>query len=345
MRSLIFTAGDVGGARALLPIIALAAARGQATRVIRHGALVAEPHVAGEWIDAGDVSFTDPAHRPLALVFAGSVADAVPLQFARRADAAGVPTIFVLDSWSSYASRLTTDGLAPFLPSVYCVPDHKAEACARRDGVTAPIVVTGQPAFADAVGESRSVQIQARAGVKVLLVSEPAEADHGRSRGYTETEVMTMIAAALQNLAPPIHIDILPHPRDDAAKITSLWTSVKGNLDGEILRQNSLKSVADYDAVIGMASVLLYRAWLLGLPVLSCQPGLILDPLRQFGERDGIILVDKVEGATHKIHAWAETLVQGQNLALRPEAFTHAKAAETILQVATESGMRALNVQ
>jgi hypothetical protein len=169
-------------------------------------------------------------------------------------------------------------------------------------------------------------------------VSEPAEADHGRSRGYTETDVMTVIADALQEMGGRITIDVLPHPRDDAAKVAAIWNRVRGNVTGEILEKNTLRSVADYDGVAGMASVLLYRAWLLGLPVLSCQPGLVLDPLRQFGDREGILLVDEVNTAKAQIPSWAKALVPGGKLALRPEAHQHATAAEAILRIAHKLG-------
>jgi len=344
MRPLLFAAGDVGGARALLPIIALAAARGQPTLILRHGAITAEP-VSGAWIETDALSFGDPALRPRAFIFAGSVADPVPLRVARAAAAAGIPTIFVLDSWSSYGSRLATDGLDPFKPDVYCVPDEKAKSDARRAGVTCTIEVTGQPAFAGVLAEAQTPAARAASRTKILFVSEPVEADHGRSRGYTEAEAMTAIARGLQPLAAHVEVDVLPHPRDDVPRIASLWTGARGSLAGEILGQNTLRSVVDYDAVAGIASVLLYRAWLLGRPALSCQPGLVLPSLRQFGERDGIVLIDEMDGAPRRIQAWAEALTPGRPAVLRPEAMQHAAAAEMILQIAAKSAMRTLNVQ
>lgn len=338
MSPLLFAAGDVGGARALLPVIALASAYGQRPWVLKHGALTTEKNVAGDWIGVTDLLFADPAHHPGAYLFAGSVADQTPLRLARQARASGIPTIFVLDSWTSYAARLAMDGLEPFVPDAYCVPDRKAEADAKRDGVTATIAVTGQPAFADVLLESRGDAPRARPGIKVLFVSEPAEADHGRSRGYTETDVMTGIAEALQGWEGRLMIDVLPHPRDDAAKVAALWNNVRGDIPGEILEKNTLRSVVDYDGVAGMASVLLYRAWLLGLPVLSCQPGLLLDPLRQFGEREAIVLVDKIDTSRAQIQAWAKGLVAGRTPVLRPDAHQHAGAAEAILRIAHKLG-------
>jgi len=345
MRPLLFAAGDVGGARALLPIIALAAARGQRPDVLRHGALVREPGIAGEWVDAADVTFNDPARRPGALVFTGSVADPVALQLARSAQSAGIPTVFLLDSWSSYTSRLAVDGRELFNPSVYCVPDQKAKEDALRAGVTGRIEVTGQPAFADVLSEMRAPGTVGLPRTKILLVSEPVEADHGRTRGYTETDVFALIGAALQRLAAHTEVDVLPHPRDEAARIGAIWEKCRGDLGGQMLKQNALRSVADYDAVAGMASVLLYRAWLLGQPVLSCQPDLAMPALRQFGEREGIVFIDRASEAPAQIAAWAGALVPGQVYALRPEARQHAAAAETILQIACESGMRAHDVQ
>lgn len=345
MRPLLFAAGDVGGARALLPIIALAAARGARPAVLRHGALVREAQMAGDWVEANEVSFSDAARLPKAYVFAGSVSDPIALGLARAAKEAGVPTIFVLDSWSSYTRRLTVDGGPVFSPSVYCVPDQKAKDDALQAGVSGTIEVTGQPAFADVLGEKRAADAQVQRRAHFLLVSEPVEADHGRTRGYTETDVFALVATALQPLASQIEVDLLPHPRDDASRIASIWRACRGALEGTVLGQNTLRSVADYDAVAGMASVLLYRAWLLGQPVLSCQPGLEMPSLRQFGEREGILFIDEARGAAERISAWAGAIAPGQSHVLRPEAQQHAAAAETILRLANESGMRTHDVQ
>jgi hypothetical protein len=345
MMPLLFAAGDVGGARALLPIINLAEECGQRPLALRHGALTTEPNVRADWIDLGALSLADPAQRPQAYLFTGSVADPVPLRVARAAAAAGIPTIFVLDSWSSYTSRLTTDGFDQFKPDVYCVPDEKAKSDAQRAGVTSPIEVTGQPAFAGVLSEAQTPAARATSRTKILFVSEPVEADHGRRRGYTEAEAMAAIARGLQPLSTHVEVDVLPHPRDDVTRVSALWTDARGTLTGEVLRQNTLRSVVDYDGVAGIASVLLYRAWLLGRPAISCQPGLVLSSLRQFGERDGIVLIDEADGAPRRIQAWGEGLTPGRAPLLRPEAMQHAAAAETILQIAIKSGMEAPDVQ
>ena len=334
MRSLLFATGDVGGARALHPIIALAAARGLGPLVLRHGAMTNEVDVGARWVTRERLSFATPETKPAAYVFAGSVADAVPLQVARLAHAHGVPTVFVLDSWSSYAARLSTDGGPAFKPSVYCVPDEKAKADAAQEGIGAAIRVTGQPAFADIVSEAKNNPATHGTRARILLVSEPVEADHGRNRGYTEAEVLALVGAALKSLSSHVEVDVAPHPRDDARRTAELWDHSRGSLAGTVLAQNTLKSVAPYDGIIGMASVLLYRGWLLGKPVLSCQPNLKLPSLRQFGDRQGLRLVEDPATATAEIEAWAATLMPGRPMVLRDEAHQHAAAPDTILDTA-----------
>jgi len=338
MTRLLFAAGDVGGARALVPVVRLAHARGLEPAVIRHGAIAHEGDPAWIWRAPDDENLFDTQCRPDVFVFTGNVKDPTSLRLARRAAKAGLPTLFVLDSWSSYTERLRTDGAQTFAPTLYCVPDALAKSDAVANGVTSPVAVTGQAAFADTLTAASlpAAPSAAERLVKVLFVSEPVEADQGRRRGYTEADVLSLIASGLQPFAAAIAVNILPHPRDEPDKVSAIWQAHKGDLRGGVLPQNSVSTLAGYDGIAGMASVMLYRAWLLGRPVLSCQPALALDSLRQFGKREGFVLADDPGTAVQVIRTWAKALKPDQPVALRPEAHLHAAAAETILNLARD---------
>lgn len=330
MTRLLFASGDVGGARALIPVIRRAQARGLRPAVVRHGAIAAEGDAAWAWRAPDDARLLE---TPEVYVFTGSVKDPVGLRLARRAAERGLPTLFVLDSWSSYTERLCTDGAETFAPTLYCVPDALARTDAAANGVTGAIAVTGQPAFADIAAAPDAVAA-VDGSLKLIFVSEPVEADQGRRRGYTEADALALVAAGLQPCAARVSLDILPHPRDVPAGVAALWDAHKGRLRGRVLPQNSVGTLAGYDGITGMASVMLYRAWLLGRAVLSCQPALALDALRQFGKRDGIVLADDPATAVQVIRTWADALEPGRPVVLRPDARLHAAAAETILDLA-----------
>lgn len=335
MRPILFASGDIGGARALLPIIRRAATHGNAPIVVRNGPIASEGDSAWRWAEPSTVDFGTAIDRPQAMIFASSLKDTIALGLARKANISGLRVLHVLDSWATYVDRLRTDGLGTFTPDVYCVPDEIAAEDAARDGVPERIIaITGQPAFGDVLLAESGREAGRRDCAHLLLVSEPVEADQGQTRGYTETGALGLVLEALQPLAGRMVVSLLPHPRDDPAKVADLWHVWKGALDGKVLQPHSVRTLSNYDAVAGMASVLLYRAWLVGLPVLSCQPDLRLPSLRQFGRRPGIVMIDEMQAAHERVCAWARSIVPNQRPQPRPEARMHAAAAETILSLA-----------
>lgn len=330
MTRLLFGSGDIGGARALLPVINLAYQRGLAPLVMSNGPITSEGEQTWRWIDSSEIRFDGTIS---AYVFTGSTSDPAPLATARAASKAGIPAIFVLDSWSNYRERLQTDGQPVFVPDVYCVPDAVAEAEAQQENIH-NIAVTGQPAFADAVKMAQGSHQRPAAPLKILFISEPVEADEGNRRGYTETGVIATIAQSLQSRAAHLHLNILPHPRDDAEQIERAWRQNKGVLTGTVLAKNSVRTLLDYDGIVGMASIMLYRAWLLGLPTLSYQPNLKLAALRQFGQRDGLVFVEHEANIGETIQEWMMSIQPHDAAMLRPEATLHQDAAAAILDIA-----------
>ncbi|TAK99866.1 MAG: hypothetical protein EPO08_15085 [Rhodospirillaceae bacterium] len=346
----LFAAGDVGGARALIPIIHLAQQQGLETMVLRHGHLAIEGSPEWRWIASeGDIDALHAAlmvARPDVVVFASSVKDPTALAIARLAQRRQIPTVHVLDSWTMYRQRMTTDGLHMFVPTIYTAIDDLAADGAAAEGIPKSILrITGQPALVTAswrtTADQTPIHKSAHKNIDLLFVSEPAAADHGESsqslqyRGYTEASVLSLLCSALQPLSDGIFVSVLPHPRENASDIENVWNTQKGSLLGTVLRQNALgDKLAQFDGIIGMASVLLYQAWLAGRPVLSIQPELRIAALRQIEHRDGATLVDNSVGAREKIRAWVAGLTPGQMPKPRPELTLHARSAEFILSLA-----------
>tara|TARA_R110002072_G_scaffold243304_7_gene402285 strand:+ start:1394 stop:2464 length:1071 start_codon:yes stop_codon:yes gene_type:complete len=302
MTRVSFAAGDIGGARAILPIARLAVGQGLTVRALRHGPLAAETAADWAWFEACEArhpTFWDPARD--VLFYATSVTDMAAPLIARDAQAAGVPIVHVLDNWSTYARRLELPDGTRVIPDAYCVMDALAAQRAIEDGVPADILhVTGHPGLAQLADEAaQSRAAQPGAPVQILFVSEPVARDSMavRPRGYDEAQVSALFAQALsaqalsgQRAVVP-HVHICPHPREDRAEVAQRWQALADahGLQTSIVPPQAVRErLHGAHLVVGMTSILLYEAWLLGKPVLSLQPNLLDDALSELKSRQGL---------------------------------------------------------
>jgi hypothetical protein len=359
--NVLFASGDVGGARALLPVMALCEKKSLPFVMLEHGHIVSE--APGRWKkispgDQPDATAVESAFKRNnigVLVFTSSVKDILPLTLARRARELDIPVVHVLDNWTGYRRRMEKDGLAAFMPDVYTVPDDRAFEEAVMEGIDRSTVrITGQPALAslcpeysswkgrDGETERRRLGIDPAKSL-VVFVSEPAEDDQGASpespqfRGYTEKTVLPLFCKALQPHADAIEMGILPHPREDRDRLAALWERCRGPLTGTLLHLDTgREGLFLADAVAGMASLLLYEAWLLGRPVISLQPGLRQTQLRMLQKRRDVVFVDSHEGIVPSVASWVATIQAGKGDILRPEARLHEKAPENVFRFVKE---------
>lgn len=329
----LFAAADPGGAAAVLPVAVAAAAEGQAVLVLEHGFLganappelvrVSPPAMGGEdeWLARLGVGV---------LCFGTSLADPLPLALARAASAAGVPVACVLDNWMNYRARLETDGGPMLVPEIYAVMDDKAAAEAEADGVPPTCLkVTGHPGLAGLAA------LGGRAGDprRVAFIGEPVTRDQGDGphhpgwRGYTERDALALLCRVLQPHASDVELTIVPHPRDDVEALSALWRECRGRLTGEVAAgMPGRQAVREAGRVAGMASILLYEAWVLGRPVLSLQPGLVRPDLAAAVDRPGIRLVRRAEQAEAEIAGWLAEEATGPRL----DGLRHGRAPRTL---------------
>jgi hypothetical protein len=359
--TVLFAAGDVGGARALLPIMQVCEDRGLPFVLLAHGHLVQEAPESWERVyfccDNDDGAMQDflQGHDIDRLVFASSVHDALPLRIAHCAKDLGIRVIHVLDNWTGYRRRLEMNAFPALVPDVYTVMDECALQAAVQDGVEASVLeVTGQPALASLGDEYRTLSIdellQTRKSLgftqqRLLLVfvSEPVAQDQGTSpasphyRGYTEKDVLQLYCRHLQPLADRLEIALLPHPRQNCHALSGLWQHCRGGLRGGVITGISgREAVWLADGVAGMASILLYEAWLLGKPVISLQPNLRQDALRMLQKRQGVVFVDAYEGAEKAIRTWLEVLQPGLKNTPHSNLDIHRAAPEKIMTILVE---------
>lgn len=353
---IVFVAGDVGGARSLLPVARECAALSSPFALVDHGVLSFEAPKHWRRLEPGG---REAARRGLleagasALVFASSNKDTEALEWAREARGCGIPCIHVLDNWNGYGRRLEIDGLPRLVPEVYAVMDDYAADEAEADGLPPhTIAVTGQPALAELGGmfeqgedlrqRIRSVLGVASGRILVAFVSEPAAQNQGSNptspdyRGYTESDVLELFCRALQDLAGTVQVAVLVHPREDREAVRACWEANRGSLTGGLTEGvPGRQAVFAADAAAGMASILLYEAWLSGKPVLSLQPGLLMNHLDWPTRLEGVVTAFSSAGAEKSVREWAGSVQCLAPLQPRSELFQHAAAPRRVFDLTT----------
>lgn len=346
---ILFAAGDVGGARAILPVARLAHASGYPIKALKHGTFAEEGDPAWDWVDF-DGAVKLAAGGVAGVIYATSVQDQAAFQLALTAQQAGRPVIHVLDNWASYAQRLYGQDLsgtkATCVPDVYAVMDDLALEQAKAAGVPPQCLhVTGHPGLAK-IEEERTTYGGPDQSLNILFVSEPASKDSGlaadsESRGYDEISVTEQFVQALKMSARKEHLilRVAPHPREDRTAVSERWASLCDGLTNFDLRIVPVDGVrqALHGAthVVGMSSILLYEAWLLERATLSLQPELRYEELKALGHRQGARLCTKSEEVSEVVDAWLhERIPVGAGGFSRAQ---HAEAARKIFELARQS--------
>jgi hypothetical protein len=354
MRAL-FASGDVGGARAILPITERCVEEGIDAAFVDNGHISKEAPSHLVRISSDALGSIDQFENLLfkndirVFIFASSLKDSTALTFARSMKAHNVPVIHVLDQWNSYQSRMETDGLPVFIPDHYAVMDDLAYRAAIADGIDgSTLMITGQPALANLAAEFAQWKTKIDRSILnhegfdpgkrlISFISEPVEHDQGATiespgyRGYTEKDVIRRFCEILQPFSKDIQIAMLPHPREDQDALAELWNANKGELFGKILNLTRGRyGVFMSDGVAGMGSVLMSEAWLLGKPVISIQPGLRLPSLQMLQHRQDVVFVDSYSGISETLTDWLGGVIRGLTYNIRPDLALHEKAPEIL---------------
>ncbi|MFA4981112.1 MAG: hypothetical protein WC592_01405 [Candidatus Omnitrophota bacterium] len=360
---ILAVSGDVGGARAVMPVLKKLFDEKTPFVISDNGFLGKEAPaewpraVLPDWSDRDSVKGLIEKEGVTLVIFTTSVKDAVPLGVARAARNAGLPVICILDNWMTYRKRMEVDGLETFLPDVYAMMDELAFEEAVADGLPPSILkVTGQPALASIAESYRSMRREDYAdklrscGIMkdkqlIVFISEPAEKDQGAGpsstnfRGYTEKTVLRQLCACLQPYSGRIQIGIAPHPREDQEELSRSWEAYRGGLTGGILKNTSgRESVFLADGVAGMASILLYEAYLVGKPSISLQPGLRLPQLAFMKKKKGCRFLDDPGSWKEYVDGWIADVRKAPGAhKIDPELEFHLKASDRIIRTIKDS--------
>jgi hypothetical protein len=200
----------------------------------------------------------------------------------------GIPSLAVLDHWCNYAERFTGADGARY----GCMPDRVAvmddTAYRAMVGTGSPpdrLIVTGHPGF-DELSTCDTVALRAEARFAleiapqtklIVFASQPhATADEalGHSPGYTEEDALRLLLDSLDcfNSVHPLVTIVKLHPIEGPERLQVVVGCRKGR-DVQILKEfPSRQLIAASDVVVGMTSIFLLEAAVLGRPVVSLQP-------------------------------------------------------------------------
>ena len=281
------------------------------------------------------------------LLFSVNVHDVFPLKLARIAQSININTIHILDYWNGYSLRMKLDRKAIFQPSKYLVPDEYAKKEAIDHGIDKDkIVITGQPALSDSaqaflknkVSRFDNLPPEGENKKLILFVSEPVMLDQGDSlqenknfRGYVERDALKILLRALENTNEEFFTIVLPHPRQNIKELEKIWKSLGGNSHGYVTSSSKGRKFLPFVAgVSGMSSTLLYEAWLVGISVLSIQPGLLNNSLRMMQKKNKVTFIDKYECSTKVVEKWLISLKDETKCVFQPDLKLHVDSPKLV---------------
>ena len=369
MSRIVSICGDAGGAAALVPVVAKLR-RGHGCSVDAFGFCPAfqifdlqglAAVALDESKSAGEVSRALTASSPALVLTATSTGESsLEMRFIAEARRLGIPTLTVLDFWSSYVERFTgvaNHSLSGSLPDRIAIMDGRARAEMESLGFPPDCLeITGQPAF-DALQSlrlastsiTRTVLRQAHSigdgDLLALYLSSPISSHLGADEsspgyiGYTEHTSLRLLLDELEVLSSElqgsIHLLIKPHPRDPADNFNG-W---KGNqVRLEVVSQADTRQlILASDLVVGTVTVALIESCLLGKPTISLQPGLIGEdmlPSNRWGATTAVYdardlrktIIELLKGDT----------AQQSRLSRMPTELTDGRAAERVALVALD---------
>lgn len=287
-------AGDAGGARAVTPVIRELRARGHQLECRAYGPASTIWRQAGLEVHPPSVDLVGVQ----AVVLGTSVgAERHELQLIAAAARAHVRTVGVLDWWAHYRERFTAADGSLAVPDVIAVMDDVAHREAIAAGLPGErIVVTGHPGLDDLTQTAKELgrlRTETRAAIGlgdelvVMFVSQPLlDLYSAEQLGFDpETvlhDVVRELASVLVARRRTGTLLVKLHPREYDRRPT-VPAERDHRLVIRVIADDGIDPrhlVAASDLVIGMNSILLLEACVVGVPTISYQPGIrIADPL------------------------------------------------------------------
>ena len=201
---------------------------------------------------------------------------------------ASIPTLAVLDHWSTLAERFSAREPFDCVPDAVSTVDESSAAQLRALGFPGSARAGGHPHFDHLIGRGRALDRAAARRVLAIpaeqlvmvFVSEPLARQYGTSLNYrpdelfpyTEEEVLGAVGDAFDEVASTGLVVVKLHPLEDAGAYAGMA------LEADPDRVRVLRScppdvlIGAADVVVGMTSSLLIEAALMGAPTMSVRP-------------------------------------------------------------------------
>lgn len=304
-RKVLLLARDPGAANTLFPLVEPLRSRGYEVLLYGEGRALEKYRQFGfSGIDLADlipnctVNDTETFIAGLApdVLITGTGSETNLEKYAwESASRLGIASLAILDQWVNYGVRFSEFNLYqldeyranprhPYMPDRILVMDETARQGLIADGIPAErIAITGQPYFEFVSERGRHFREATRRDdiYRVLFVSEPiskfsastAELPHGYSEGSIRQAVRDVLTEIHAETGKRFELAVRLHPlEEDPDHLTA------ASEDGVVVVIDTIehpwRSIHACDLVTGMASMLLFEAYLMDKPVLSVQIGL-----------------------------------------------------------------------
>lgn len=276
-RTLVFAGHDIASGEILLPILRRARAEGHRVSLLAAGPTDRLWRDAGEALvdDEQPLAAMSPDHRPALLVTGMSYHADFERLLWRAARVAGIRSLAFLDAWINFRPRLTLSDGSIIQPDAVGVIDVWSRQRFQRDtGFQGPLHTVGQPHLERLVAKLRPLRQRQIGGGRKLAVffTEPV-AQHLRGAdypGYDQFSALTALSNAMAG-HPGIDLAVKVHPKDSASDWLR-WLAASGLRDRcRLTEDGTPELLATADLVVGMTTMVLIEAGLLGVPTLSVQ--------------------------------------------------------------------------
>ncbi|MDD4979788.1 MAG: hypothetical protein PHC54_00750 [Candidatus Omnitrophica bacterium] len=301
MKKLLFCATDVGGARNLSPLLLYIQNKGFIPLLATSEEMLTLFDTRGiKVIESKDINSEAAAVNllkeisPIAIVCGTTRYHSPERLLIIAARKLGIRSIVILDEWFNYYFRFQKeDGELSYLPDIICCQDEKARNEAAAEGIPLDrLFITGNPSLSIFTFDAEKFLttppappdfIQDKPKPIIAFLHETHSVDYssspgesgllGQFIGYTEHTVRQDIFDALRKIGKSCTVIEKLHPSYQRGELAPLGDGVVGWLT--ILKADLLSLLWHSDLVVGMRSMALLEAAILGCLVVSYQPHLI----------------------------------------------------------------------
>jgi hypothetical protein len=271
MKKTFFVVHDPGGYQAVMPVIEKFINNGVTTFVfccVGPAAILNPQFALSEDEVFNILKSLISSDQISCLVTATSWGNELEVKVIQTGKRSSIHTISILDYWSNYKQRFVL-GDEYIFPDELLIMDELAHSEAIADGVPAEILkIKGQPALDHLIWVRDRIVSSSEKSNKnqLLLLSQPLSLLYN-NMGYTEETVIEDCFRAMQ-LLPQFKLDIKFHPKDRPC--------LQGRYAANAVEGDLTEVLPNYDLVIGMSSIAMLHAVLLGIPTISYQPNLLV---------------------------------------------------------------------